>query len=78
MLYDGRPFPPKNCPFPWGNVNPHLTRFFVSIRTQNPNDISIGSAVFAGLISMTDRPTDHATQSVAIDRICVRSMGDAV
>jgi len=37
-----------------------------------PNDISIGSAVFAGLISVTDRstdrqadqPTDHAVLSL--------------
>ena len=31
------------------------------------------SAVFAGLTSMTDRPTDHATRSVTIGRIYVRS-----
>jgi len=29
-----------------------------------PNDISIGSAVFAELMTVTDRPTDHATLSV--------------
>jgi len=38
----------------------------------NPNGISIGSAVFAGLTSVTDRltdgPTDHATRSVTIGR----------
>jgi len=37
----------------------------------------IGSAVFAGLSSVTDRqtdrPTDHAPRSVTIGRICVRS-----
>ena len=41
------------------------------------NGISIGSAVFAGLTSVTDRPTDrqtdHATRSLTIDRIYVRS-----
>ena len=48
----------------------------------NPNGSSIGSAVFAVLTSVTyrqtDRPTDHATRSVTIDRIYVRSAGDAV
>jgi len=39
----------------------------------NPNGISIGSAVFAGLTSVTDRQTDHATRSLTIDRIYVRS-----
>ena len=42
-----------------------------------PNRISIGSAVFAGFIPVmyahihrqTDRQTDHATMSVAIDYI---------
>jgi len=47
-------------------------------RVLNPNGISIGSVCFAGLTSVTDRPTDHATWSVTIDRICVRSTGDAV
>jgi len=40
--------------------------------------VSIGSAVFAGLTTVTDRPTDHTTQSVTIDHIYVRSTGDAV
>jgi len=43
-----------------------------------PNGISIGSAVSPGLTSVRDRPTDHATQSLTIDRIYVGSMGDAV
>jgi len=52
----------------------------------NPNGISIGSAVLAGLTSVTDRqPTDHATRSVTVDRVYVPhlrkftySTGDAV
>ena len=28
---------------------------------------------FAGLTSVTDRQTDHATRSVSVGRICVRS-----
>jgi len=39
----------------------------------NPNGSSIGAAVFAGLTSVTDRQTDHATRSVRIGRIYVRS-----
>jgi len=39
----------------------------------NPNGSSIGAAVFAGLTSVTDRPTDHATWSVRIGRIYVHS-----
>ena len=39
----------------------------------NTNGSSIGAAVFAGLTSVTDRPTDHATRSVRIGRIYVRS-----
>jgi len=43
----------------------------------NPNVISIGSAVFAEITSVTDRPTDrptdHATPSEIIGRIYVRS-----
>ena len=34
-----------------------------------PNDILTASAVFAGLTNVTNRPTDHATPSVAIGRI---------
>ena len=43
----------------------------------DPNGSSIGAAVFAGLTSVidrpTDRPTDHASRSVRIGRIYVRS-----
>jgi len=39
----------------------------------NPNGISIGAAVFAGLTNVTDRPTDHATRSVTIGCIYVRT-----
>jgi len=35
--------------------------------------MSIGSAVFAGVTTVTDRQIDHATRSVAIGRIYVRS-----
>jgi len=49
-------------------------------RVLHPNDISTGSAVFAGLTSVTDRqtdrptdrPTDHATRCVTIGLVYVR------
>jgi len=37
----------------------------------NPNGISIGSAVFAGLTSVKDGLTDHTAWSVTIGRIYV-------
>ena len=63
----------KNCPFPWGCGPPSNTWFLWPTRAHNPNGILIGSAVFAGLITVTDRQTDHATRSVTIGRIYVRS-----
>jgi len=56
-----------------GSGLPSNTWFPGPTQLLNPNGISIGSAVFAGLTSVTDRPTDHATRSVTIDRIYVRS-----
>jgi len=46
-------------PDPWGS-GPHLIygSFLWPILIHVPNGISIGSAVFAGLTIMTDRPTD--------------------
>ena len=61
---------------------PSNTWFPGFTRVLDPNGISIGSAVFTGLTSVTDRPTDrptdYATRSVTIDRIYVRSTVDAV
>jgi len=73
------PFPPKNCPFPWGHLDPPSNTWFPGpTQVLNTNGISIGSAVFAVLTSVTDKPTDDATRSVTIDLIYVRSTGDAV
>jgi len=56
--------PAKNCPFPQGDLDFHLVHA--------PNGISIGSAVFAGLTIVTDRPidrpADQANLSVTIGR----------
>ena len=41
-----------------GGYGPHLIHGSLGpTRVLNPNDISIGSAVFAGLITVTDRQT---------------------
>ena len=56
--------PPKICPFRWGILTPSNTWFPGPTQVLNPNGSSIGAAVFAGLTSVTDRPTDHAARSV--------------
>jgi len=73
----GRPYPPQNCPLPSGDLDPNLIHgcwFPGPTRVLNPNGISIGSPIIAGLTSVTDIPTDQATQSVTIDNIQVHSM----
>jgi len=67
------PLPLKIAPFYGGSGPPSNTWFLRPTRVFNPNGISIASAVFAGLTSVTDRPTDHATRSETIGRIYVRS-----
>jgi len=52
---------------------PSNTWFPEPTRAHNQNGISIGSAVFAGLTTVADRPTDNATRSVTIGSICIRS-----
>jgi len=51
------PFPHQNCLFPWGIWTPSSTWFPGPTRVLNANGISIGSAVFARLTSVTDRQT---------------------
>jgi len=70
----GRPSPLKIAAS-HGDVDLDVTRFLGPTRVLNPNGISIGSAVFARLTTVTDRPTDHATRSVTIGGIYVRSTG---
>jgi len=65
---------PPNCPLPWGDPGAHLVGCMVqwAHANQQPNGISVGSAICAGLRVVsnreTDRQTDHAT-SVATVRI---------
>jgi len=56
-----------------GGFGPQSNTWFPGpTKVLNPNSILIDAAVFAGLTSMTDRLTDHATWSVTIGRIYVR------
>ena len=74
-----RPPSQKYRHFPWGIWTPSNTWFPGPTRVLNPNGISIGSAVFAGLASVTDGrtdgPTDRPRYSVGITtgHIYVRS-----
>lgn len=72
----GRPSPPQNCPFPWGHPDPNLIHGFLGpleSSAQTASRFSIGSAIFAGLTSVTDQLTDHATQLVTTGRIYIYS-----
>jgi len=53
------------------DLAPSNTCFLGPTRVHNPNGISIGSSIFAGLTSVTDRPTDGPTadrQTTLLDR----------
>ena len=78
IVYNGTPLPPTKLSLPiWGSGPPSNTWFPGPTRVPSQNGISISSAIFAGLSSVTDRqtdwPTDHATQSVTIGRIYIHS-----
>jgi len=72
---------PKIAPSRGGSGPPSNILFLGLTEVLNPNSISISSAVFAGLTTvtdrLTDRPTDHVTQSVTIDRIYLHSTNNA-
>jgi len=61
ILYNGLPLPPQNCPS-CGDV--------VLWVYPSPQTKMISRSVFAGLTTVTDSPTDHATRSVTIGCIC--------
>ena len=54
ILYSRPTLPPKQ-------LDPSNTWFLDPTRAHNPNGISIGSAVFSGLMTVTDRQTDEQT-----------------
>jgi len=71
VLYNGLPLLPQNCPF-HGDLDPHLIHGSFSPPV-NPNGISVGSAIFARLTTVTDRQTDRQTWSVTTGRIYIHS-----
>ena len=75
ILYSGIPL--KIAPSHWGCGPPSNTWFPGPTRVLIQNGISIGSAVIAGLTTVTDRqtdrPTDRATRPATIGRIYLRS-----
>jgi len=64
---------PKNAPSRWGICTRSNTWFLGSTRLSIQNDISISSAVFAGLTTVIDQPKDHITWSVIISHIELHS-----
>ena len=65
----------QNCPFAWPHGGGPSYMVLGPTRVHKLNGILIGSAVFAGLTIVTNRPTDretnHSTPSATIGRICV-------
>ena len=47
----------QNCPFLRADLEPHLIWFAEPTGFHNPNGISTGSVIFAGLMIVTDRQT---------------------
>jgi len=73
IVYNGLPLTPQNCPFYGGAVPPFNTWFTGPTYVFNPNGVSIGWAVFAGLtiLWLTDRQTTTLTRSVILGRIYI-------
>ena len=63
------PSPPQNCPFPWGDVDPHVIHGSLCPPESTTQTASRSvQPFFAELTSVTD----HATQLVTIGRIYVQ------
>jgi len=52
---------PQNCPFPWGMFTSSNIWFLGPTQVLNPNGISVGSAIFAELTSVTDRQVERSS-----------------
>jgi len=61
ILCMGPPLSPLKIDASHGGSEPYLIMVSWPTRAHSPNDISIGSAVFAGLTTVTDRQTDRQT-----------------
>ena len=73
ILYNGTLLPLRITASIGGSGPPCNTRFLGPTQILNVNGIWICLAVFAGLPTVTDRLTEHATRSVTIGRVYVRS-----
>jgi len=75
----GCPFFPKSLPLPMGDLNPHLIHGPLGPPKSSTQTASrlVQPFLQGSLVWQTDRPTDrqtdHATRSLTIDRIYVRS-----
>jgi len=70
----GRPFSHQVAPsLPMGESRSHLIHGSLGPPDSTPSGISIGSAVFAGLTIVTDRPIDRPRYSVCSNRPHLRS-----
>jgi len=66
----GRPFPPQNCPIPWGYSEPLSNTWFPGpTQVVNPNGISIGSAVFAVAIVHSTMHTHMNKPNSSLDLV---------
>ena len=66
-------FCPSQLPLPmWGSEPPSNTWFLAATGVHNPNGISISSAVFGQITTVSDRQRDHTTLSVTIGRMYAR------
>jgi len=66
VLYNGPPLLPSKLLLPMGEYGPHLLHgFLLPTEVLKPNGISIGTTVFAGLTTMTDRQTDLKQQATS-------------
>ena len=70
----GRPSPLKIAPFHGGSKPPSNIWFLGPNGVPNPNGISIGSTIFAGLTRVTDRQTDRLRYLVSSYRPHLRTM----
>ena len=61
ILYNEPLLHPQNCPSHGVSAPPFNIWFPGPTQVLNPNGISIGSAIFARLTSVTDQPTDQQT-----------------
>jgi len=72
ILYNGTHLT-KTAPSHGGRWLPSNTWFLWPTWVLNPNGISICSAIFAGLTTMTDRPKGQVTRSVTIGHMYLHS-----